>query len=327
MALSDNERYTMKLKALKMLYQDNYSQTEIAQALNISRVTLNKLIEEAKKDGMVRVDIIDIRDTGKNFSVEIELYKRFNLKNVVITDCTGLDEDQTNMRIARNAADIFDRYISNNMSIGVTWGRTMKTMGTMISERQNLKNIVINSMVGGVSNVTTAIQSPTVAQAFANKLHGELYVVTAPFICSSAKLCAEIKKETQVHSVLESAKTNDINIVGIGASPEKGQKTLNVLPFNEEEIKEIYEAGAVGDIGGNFYDINGKPCKANINNRIVTISLEDLREHQMVIGVGGGKGKEKAVYGALKGGLINVLVTDLQTAKKVLELADKESNK
>ena len=154
MALSDNERYTMKLKALKMLYQDNYSQTEIAQALNISRVTLNKLIEEAKKDGMVRVDIIDIRDTGKNFSVEIELYKRFNLKNVVITDCTGLDEDQTNMRIARNAADIFDRYISNNMSIGVTWGRTMKTMGTMISERQNLKNIVIYSMVGGVSNVT-----------------------------------------------------------------------------------------------------------------------------------------------------------------------------
>ena len=323
MALSDSERYTMKLKALKMLYQDNYSQTEIAKALNISRVTLNKLIEEAKKDGMLRIDVVDIRESGKNFSTEIELYRRFNLKNVVITDCTGLDEEKTNTRIARNAADIFDRYINNDMSIGVTWGRTIKIMGTMISERQSLRNITVYSMVGGVSNVSTAIQSPTVAQAFANKLHGELYIVTAPFLCSTAKLCSELKKEEQVSKVLNSVKTNDINIVGIGSSPEKNQKTLNVLPLGENEIKEVYEAGAVGDIGGNFYDINGNPCKANLNSRIVTIRLEDLKNHHMVIGVGGGKGKEKSVLGALRGGFIDILVTDLETAERVLELADK----
>lgn len=322
MALSDNERYTLKLKALRMLYNDNFSQTEIAEALNISRVTLNKLLEEAKNDGMVRIDVIDIRNTGRNLSAEIELYKRFNLRNVILTDCTDLDEEKTNLKIAKVAAEVFDRYITNDFSIGVTWGRTTKNVATMISERQNLRNVTVYSLVGTTCDSTDAIQSSVVAQIIAQKLHGSVKIVTAPFLCSNAKLCKELKNEAQISYVLNSVKSNDINIVGIGRSPERGMKSLNTLPLNEEEINELADANAVGDIGGNFFDINGKPCKANINNRIVTISLDDLRKHNLVMGVGGGKGKARAILGALRGGFIDVLVTDVETAGRVLELCE-----
>ena len=322
MAISDNTRYSLKLKALKMLYNGNYSHTEIAKSLNISRVTLNKLLEEAKKDGMVRIEVVDVRNTGNNFSTEIELCKKFKLKNVVLTDCSGLDEETTNAKIARNAAEIFDRYIGNKMSVGLTWGSTIKAMTSMVSERQNLNGITVYSMVGATENSNISFQPTIIAQKLAEKLHATLKINTAPFLCSSASLCKQLKNEPHIAKVLKTANTNDINIVGIGKTPSIGLKTPNGTTYNQKTIEELRECGAVGDIGGIYFDINGKICKTDINNRAVSINLNDLKKHDMVIGVGGGKGKERSILGALRGGFIDVLVTDLQTANRVLELYD-----
>lgn len=324
MALSDKTRYNLKLKALKMLYNDNCTLSEIASALNISRVTLNKLIEEAKSDGMVRIEVVDVRNTGKNFSTEIELYKKFNLKNVILTDCSGLDVEGTNAKIARNAAEVLDRYITSKMTIGTTWGNTIKNITTMVSERQNLKGVTVCSLVGATNNPNISFQPTIVAQKLAEKLHATLKINTAPFLCSSASLCSQLKKEPHIASILNSVSTNDINLVGIGTTPDYGLTSPDGMPYTQKTIDELKAAGAVGDIGGVFYDIEGKTCKVNFNSRIVTINLNDLKKHNMVIAAAGGKGKEKAILGALKGGFIDILITDLQTANRVLDLYEEK---
>lgn len=82
------------------------------------------------------------------------------------------------------------------------------------------------------------------------------------------------------------------------------------------------DAEAAGDICGNFFTITGELCNTTLKNRIISIDIRDLPEHKRVIGVGGGEKKVRSILGALTGHYLHALITDVQTAEKVLELAD-----
>ncbi|MGB9679321.1 MAG: sugar-binding domain-containing protein, partial [Thermoanaerobacteraceae bacterium] len=90
--------------------------------------------------------------------------------------------------------------------------------------------------------------------------------------------------------------------------------------FGINEINELNKVAAVGDICSRFFDINGNPCKKiEINDRIIGITLEQLKKINKVIGIAGGKNKIQAIRSVLKGGYINILVTDSFIAEELLK--------
>jgi DNA-binding transcriptional regulator LsrR (DeoR family) len=91
----------------------------------------------------------------------------------------------------------------------------------------------------------------------------------------------------------------------------------NIL--SEVEIERINKKGAVGDIGLRFYDPCGKPIDDEINDRIIGLDLDQYRKIKRVIGIAGGQEKIEAIRAALRGKLVDVLITDDQTARKLLE--------
>ncbi len=63
--------------------------------------------------------------------------------------------------------------------------------------------------------------------------------------------------------------------------------------------------------------MDGKICEY-IDDRVIAVSLEDLRKIPRVIGVALGDDKAKSIVGALKSGVLDVLITDEKTAESVL---------
>ena len=88
------------------------------------------------------------------------------------------------------------------------------------------------------------------------------------------------------------------------------------------ELDELRQAGAVGDVCGSHFDINGQPACTDFSDRLVSIRRSDLLAVPVRLGVAGGEGKADAILGALRGKYVNVLVIDSNAAKRVLELAE-----
>ena len=86
-----------------------------------------------------------------------------------------------------------------------------------------------------------------------------------------------------------------------------------------EEMNRLIEMGAVGDIALHFYDEQGNPIQTEMKERVIGISLEELKCIGRVVGVAGGTEKFHAILGAIRGGFINTLITDSQTARRLLE--------
>ncbi|MDO4312193.1 MAG: sugar-binding domain-containing protein [Eubacteriales bacterium] len=321
MSISQEHRYYLKLKALYYLYEEGHTQTEIAKRLNISRVTLGRLLDEAKEEGMIKFEIIDVRGAMKTLQLEERLRRRFGLQDIKLVDCPNADSDSVTKKIASEAAAYFEQLVHSNMKIGLTWGRTLNSMIESLAPDKSIKDLMVYTLVGG-SSQSVDFQPNVLAQHIIDKYGGRANILTAPFMCQSEKLCAAIKQEPTIASILDASHNLDATLVGIGEEPVRDADHLSDYPFDTAMINELVDARAAGDICGNFFTIDGQLCETTLKNRIVSIDIRDLPNHKQVIGIGGGEKKVHSLLGALNGHYLHVLITDVQTAEKVLALAE-----
>lgn len=319
MSISQEHRYYLKLKALYYLYEQGYTQTEIAKRLSISRVTLSRLLEEAKAEGMIKFEIVDIRGTMKILQLEERLRQQFGLKDIKLVDCPNADTDNVTKKIASEAAAYFEQLLHSKMKIGLTWGRTLNSMIECLSPDKSVKDLLVYTLVGG-SSQSVDFQPNILAQHIIDKYSGRANILTAPFMCQSEELCRAIKQEPAISSILLASHDLDVTLVGIGEAPVRDADHLSDYPFDTPMINELVDAQAAGDICGNFFDTQGNLCETTLKDRIVSIDIRELPDHKQVIGIGGGEKKVNSILGALNGHYLHVLITDVQTAEKVLAL-------
>ena len=321
MSIGAEQRYYLKLKAVYYYYEKDYTQTEIAEMLNVSRITLGKLLKEAKEEGMVKIELVDVRNVRQLLELEAQLKDKFGLLDVKIVDCVENERNEVNRKIAVSAAKYVEHMLRSNMKIGIAWGRTLEMMVDYLSENRNIKGIEVTTLLGGAGTADSKIQPNIIAQKLLRKYSGEGYIINAPYICQTEKLCNAIKHEPHIKEVLERARQADISLIGIGEQPEEETCYDAGYRFTPENIKQLQDAQAVGDLCANYFDINGNPCQTDLNKRLVSVNMEDFKAMKKVVALGGGPKKWGAVLGALRGGYIDVLITDKFTAQNVLENA------
>lgn len=315
MAIKSDERYYLKLKSLHYLYDRNYTHTETAKLLGISRVTLNRLLEEAHSDGMIKINIVDTRNLKPAFDLEDSLCARFGLSEARILDAGCQNSDP--LRLSIESARYVENCIHSGMKIGLAWGRALRAMINQLSPNPSIKDLDIYTILGGACSEAD-FQPNIMVQSLLSLYSGTGHVINAPYICHSELLCSELRKEPSIAEVLETTKKLDLAIIGIGETPLWKGFRDGYYHFSERVIDELIAAGAVGDICGNFFDISGKVCQTSITNRIVSVSLDDLKSCRKVVAIAYGESKIQSIQGAINGGYIDVLLTDTDTATSLL---------
>ena len=220
--------------------------------------------------------------------------------------------------MGKAAASYLLRHLSDDQVIGVGWGTTLDKLSKFINEK-SLPNSRVVSLIGG-SGKRTKESSYEVAFKFADALKTPCYYISAPAIVDSLSSRSIIVAEKSVNYTLNIAKSSDIAVLGIGISDDDSSLVKAGL-LSPGEIKKLRAKGAVGDICAQFYNREGRPVDQGYMNRVIGLSLQDLKIIKTVIGIAGGKNKVAAIFGALTGRLVDVLVTDEQTAEGILSLS------
>ena len=149
----------------------------IRDRLNISRVTLSRLLEEAKAEGMIKFEIVDVRGAMKTLQLEEKLRQRFGLQDIKLVDCSGADTDTLTRKIGSEAASYFEQLVHNNMKIGLTWGRTLNSMIENLPPNKNIRDIHVYTLVGG-SSQSVDFQPNILAQHLIDKYNGHATILT-----------------------------------------------------------------------------------------------------------------------------------------------------
>ena len=301
----DEKTYTLATKAAWFYYMENYTQHQIAEAMGLSRAKVIRLLEDAKTDGIIQFNFR--KDDSTRVSLEKNLIAAYGLNDAFVVP-TPLNEATLTHTISRAAALYVSDHLRPGGYLNIGYGDTVSSMlGYLAKEHEDPINVV--SMTGGVSYYLPSVSSTAYAM--------HLFLIPSPLIVSSSEVRDALLGEKSIQEIYAMTEHADMSVVGIGAAVE-GATVLRNGIIRESELAILKMQGSVGDVLNHFYDSEGNLITTEIENRTISTDIEKLRTMKNVVGVAGGPEKVAAIKAVLRGGYLNVLVTDSKTAEGLL---------
>jgi DNA-binding transcriptional regulator LsrR (DeoR family) len=306
----------LMIKCCKLYYEENLTQNEIATILGVSRPTISRLLDEGRKSGVVKIEIVN--PIENNYGIlERNIEKKYSLREVIIVD-DDKDDDAQKKNLAKACAEYLKRIVKMDDNIGVSMGTTIKNIGKYIEPNSKL-NLTLIPLIGGVGQTQIEIHPNHVVMDLARAFRGDFKLLHAPAVVSNGEIRNTFLKEESLENILEMGKKVDIAVVGIGSPITDKSTMMSSGYFDVDDLKVFKKQGAAGDICLQFYDINGQSDEFEFNNRVIGVELDNIKKIPTVIGVAGGEEKIEAIVGALNGKFINVLVTNYSNAKAIYD--------
>ena len=215
------------------------------------------------------------------------------------------------------ASFVQKRCSGNVQKLGISWGSTLAAFVKEYPyERRN--HIEIIPLVGGMGVEQVHLHSNQLAYELAKKMDATCAYLYAPAFVEKEELRTRLESMDDISSVLDKGREVDIAVVGIG-NPVKYSTMERIGYLKAKDLEELKSKGAVGDISSRFYDIDGREVDVSLNNRVIGITLDDLKNISLVVGVCEGQHKFESILATLNGGYLDVLVVDEKNAIKLLE--------
>jgi len=312
----DKSRLDDAARAGWLYFVAGNTQDEIAQKLNVSRPTAQRLVSLALSERLItfRLD----HPIAACMEIAAQLTNRFDLLfcDVVPSDPAS---DSTALGIAESAAGFLEQKLGakDPIIVAIGTGRTLRAavelMPRMICHQHKLVSLVGHiSMQGSASFFDVLARLSDLSQA-------PHYPMPLPVIVRFPEEREQLQRLEPVLRVLDLAQNADVTLVGIGRMDEQAQLQADGF-MSAGELDEMRRLGAVGEVTGWAFDAGGKIIRGGTNDR-VTSAPRDIPPKRLVVGVAQGIGKILPIRAALRGGIINGLITNEMTARSVLELA------
>jgi len=221
-------------------------------------------------------------------------------------------------QMARAGLRLIRRILGDGKVVGMAWGTTISELAKFAEQEKNSPlDIDFVPLDGGPESIESEFHVNTICYQMARAFSGRSHYIYAPAIAKTAAIRQAIVQDVNYEKISAYWDRLNIGIVGIGA-PVKSSNLVWAGSFGREAIESLAQTGAVGEICSVFYDINGHEVTTPFSDRIIAVGLEKLRQLEYSIGLAASREKVPAIMGALRGRLINVLITDEETAKILL---------
>ncbi|MGV3467053.1 MAG: sugar-binding transcriptional regulator [Heyndrickxia sp.] len=310
----ESEKLKKVIEAARLYYLLDYNQNQIADKLGISRPTVSRLLQIAKKEGIVQIKITDPTQDTEQLSKELE--KKFNLKKAIVASVPQFEDSIVKNYIGEKAAMYLHDIVKDGDIIGVTWGTTL--YHTAIALKQKfVKDVKVVQLKGGVSHSETNTYSSEILYLFGKAFNTNPIHLPLPAIVDHVVVKQAMEADRHIKKVLDMGKEANIAVFTIG--PTKSESLLFQLGYFSDEDMDMICSKAVGDICSRFFDQEGNILNENLNSRTLGIELNHLKQKEYSILVAGGPQKIDGIYGALKAGYANVIIVDQFTAKFLLD--------
>jgi DNA-binding transcriptional regulator LsrR (DeoR family) len=302
------------MTAAVMYYEQSASQQQIAQRLGISRPSVSRLLQRAREQGIVRIEIVP---PGVDQRLVERLKERLALRELFVAPGRANEADPGPLLSGPFAAALDSARLGSGDAMVVSWGRGVYSC--VRSVRRKIPGLVIAPAMGGNASDRPWFQPNEIVRSCARALGGQPVYLNAPAFVSQA-LAEPLLAEPGIRDVVALWDRARVALVGVGAWPKPDPSYAAAgFPVDDPGL-----ADAAGDVAGWSFGIDGTLVQHRDNRVLLGITPDQLRAIPHVICFAGSATKAQAAIGAVRAGLVNVLVTDAATARAMDTYLDSE---
>lgn len=313
----DSKHHFLLAQVALMYYEQELTQSEIGRALGLSRVKIYRLLKEAKENRVVQIKIT--WPIERHTLLEKSLKDCFQLQEAFVLKTASTDNPLLLSWLGQLGAHFIEHILKDGMTLAICMGRsTYETIQAIGDDLQ--AHVRVAQATGSIPFTTLELDSAALARRLAEKLGGEVNYLSSPLMADSVEAAEILRKQKDIQFTLQAASDADVALVGIGNLDPQISSFAKTGFMSPEVLAGLTAQGAVGDMAGRIITAAGQEHPTEYNQRIIGVSLDDLRKIPMVIAVAAGPEKARSILGALRTRAINVLCTDDAAAQKILEL-------
>ncbi|WP_336763856.1 sugar-binding transcriptional regulator [Asaia sp. VD9] len=301
-----------RLRAAWMYYDRRMTQKEIAEALGLARTTIIRLLDEALRRGEVQIWI----DSDSLTAIELgaALERHLGLDEAIIVP-EARDQSEASRSVGAALGRFLSETLTDNMSVGVGWGRTL-TASLAHFRPSRLSGAQVISLLGGM--IESGPENTTdYAWQLASRMGAACYLYPAPLLVDSAETARILRERCGLDRLEKMAATLDMAVLGVG---DIGADSLSLSrrAINPHEYAMLQREGAICDIMCHALDRDGKEIDHALSQRIMSVPLPTLAATRHLVFASGGVARAPAIYAAIKGLGCHTLVTDESAARALL---------
>lgn len=297
-------------RVARMYYLDDRSKTEIADELAISRFRVARLLDSARRSGLVR---IEIAAPGKvNTDLSAQLQTAFGLQHAIVVDISDDDPVVLRGHLGEAAADVLREIVTRDDVLGLAWARSLSGIGAALD---GFVPCPVVQMTGALSRPDGSDVLELVRRV-ARAGGGMAHTFYAPLVAADAATARTLRRQPDVANAAALLPKVTIGVVGIGAWQEGLSTIFDAV--DRETQQRTKRLGVIAEVSGVLIDTAGKAVSAPLAKRIIGLSGEQLAAMRTVLAIAYGEEKADAVRSALQGGLVTGLITHESLARRLL---------
>lgn len=311
-----DDQIRLMAKIARMYHERGMRQAEIAKELHVSQPRVSRLLKRAQEIGIVRTTVA--LPAGVHTDLEEALERAYGLREAVVVDAGGSDAD-LNPALGAATAVYLDATLTGGDTVGISsWSATLLAAVEAMRPARAAVVDTVAQVVGGIGDPRVQMQATRLIGRFAAATGAEPMFMSTPGMLGSKSARDALMADPTVTEVVAMWQRLTMVLVGIGSLEPSPllRESGNAIATADQEL--LRAAGAVGDICLRFFDATGAPVRSTLDERVIGIDPEQLREIPRRVGVAGGARKHSAIRAALLGRWINVLVTDRAEAERLV---------
>jgi DNA-binding transcriptional regulator LsrR (DeoR family) len=290
----------------KLHYEGEMSQVQIAKQLGFSTATISRLLQRARAEGIVR---IEVRDIFAPDELGAQLAQKLGLAQVVVVDAPqsgvlpALALPLSRMLLAAD--------LRKDSVLMIGWGRTISAV--IEAGLPQLPGVKVVPSTGGMQQHAQHFQSNELSRRAAEATGGIPHFIHAPYLPAAEALDFFLADSSVQESVALWDRI-DAAVVGIGLPYGLDRPTKGAPAHPDPDL-----ADAAGDVVRHYFDLDGKVINWAGEGRMIAVTCQQLRATKLVIGIAVGETKTPSIIGAATAKLVTALITDTRTAETVLD--------
>jgi deoxyribonucleoside regulator len=293
------------------------NQQQIGDKFNMSRQRVNRLLKRALLEGIVEIKVHGYQET--NVKLESELESKYGIREAVVVG------DGDNGAVGSALVAYLQGIVQEGQTLGVAYGSTLAQIYWCASNTKRKRDINVVQLFGGLNADNASYRPDAIVNKMAGILGGRAYNTFVPAFVENPALKKLFNMEIRNKDILKMYADIDIAAMTVGALGENSMLIQDGY-FKPEDFEALKARGAVGAVGFWFYDIDGEIVDKEFNERVMGIPLEEYKKIGLRIGVAYGEQKVQPIIGAIHGGYINMLITDVPTAQGLLRQDQMENS-
>lgn len=302
-------------EAARLYYVDDLPQNDVARRLGTSRSNVSRILQAARETGVVTFRIQ--YPLARSSQLEEALVDTFGIREAIVLDAGSGSSvlDRVGELAARRLAD----HLVDGTTIAVSWGASLQVLtGHVSTDRAHDIDVV---QLGGELGIDPRLSGHEHVRELAARIGGEYSYLHAPAFVATTECARSLRNSPDIAVQLKRAAAADIAVVGVGGFRTGFSEHLLRSGVVEPELRdELIAADPAGDVIARFLDDDGVELDTRLRDRVLAVEIDELREIPTVIGVLSGRDKGRALRAAMRGGLLDVVVTDQYAATTAVRM-------